>query len=558
MSSKLQARKRREADSKQRPPRQASKHADQAVHSARSDALIQQTLRSPHSLTHNDVSSLHRRLGNQTVGWLLTQAPQDLGPGQSDMVGQTEEAARVPHIPGLRQTEPEGTEMPVERREKDKGPTSIRRGDRSAGEPLRGGSVSRNTPVQCQRDGKAEADSTSLPSLLRTGLEALSGRDLSMVRVHYNSSEPARVNALAYTQEQDIYIAPSQKQHLPHEGWHAVQQMQRRLKPTVQDGGVSINDDERLEREADVMGARALQASPPASARLDGATQESGEVQHRTGPKGSATIQRKDDDEPPEAGPGPVTKGVGDVSVHIGRTTTAEAGLREVYRQGAREISDEALRMVAQGTSVEDAARWASQARNDLKVRIRMRGSSIVRGLAEARNVRKYGNKIGPPYEQLIREGKTPEDVIGSAGKANQKVNRIATKLRVGGRFFIGIDITIVTWEVIFAEEGKRLRTAVGGAAGIAGALGGAWAGAKGGAAAGSFFGPVGTVIGGGIGGIGGAILGGWLGREAGEETYDLVESLVNPSSSWIEGLQETVIDEKEDKYIRSQAQRRQ
>lgn len=379
-----------------------------------------------------------------------------------------------------------------------------------------------------------------------------------MVRVHYNSSEPARVNALAYTQGRDIYVAPGQKRHLPHEAWHAVQQMQRRVKPTAQAEGVSINDDESLEREADVMGARALQASPPTSARFDGATQESSGVQHRTGPKGSATIQRKDDDEVPEAGPGPVTKGAGDVSVYIGRTTTAEAGLREVYRQGAREISDEALRMVAQGTPVDDAARWASQARNDLKVRIRMRGSSIVRGLAEARNVRKYGNKVGPPYEQLIREGKTPEDIIGSAGKANQKVNRIATKLRVGGRFFIGIDIAIVTWEVISAEEGEYLRTAVGGAAGIAGALGGAWAGAKGGAAVGSFFGPIGTAIGGGIGGIGGAIFGGLLGRKAGEETYDLVESLVTPPSGSIGELQEMVIDAKEDQYIRSQAQRRQ
>lgn len=554
MSSKLQARKRREADSKQRPPRQAPKHADQTAHSTRSGAPIQRTLRSPRSLTHHDVPSLHRRLGNQTVGRLLTQAPQDLGPGRSDVVVQREQAARAPHIPGLRQVEPEGTKMPVERREKDEGPASVRRGDRSAG----GGSISRDTPVQRQRDGKAEADSTSIPSPLRTGLEALSGRDLSMVRVHYNSSEPARVNALAYTQGQDIYIAPGQKRHLPHEGWHAAQQMQRRLKPTVQDGGVSINDDERLEREADVMGARALQARPPASARLNGTTQESSGVQHRTGPKGSATIQRKDDDELPETGPGPVTKGAGDVSVYIGRTTTAEAGLREVYRQGAREISDEALRMVAQGTSVKDAARWATQARNDLKVRIRMRGSPIVRGLAEARNVRKYGNKVGPSYEQLIRERKTPEDIIGSAGEANQKVNRIATKLKVGGRFFIGIDIAIVTWEVISAEEGKRLRTAVGGATGIAGAAGGAWAGAKGGAAVGSIFGPVGTAIGGGIGAIGGALLGGWLGRKAGEETYDLVESLVNPPSGSIGELQMMVIDAKEDQYIRSQTQRRQ
>ena len=83
--------------------------------------------------------------------------------------------------------------------------------------------------------------------------------DLSGVRVHGNSSKPAQLNALAYTQGQDIHVGPGQEKHLPHEGWHAVQQMQGRVKPTLQAKGVSINDDAGLEREADVMGATALQ-----------------------------------------------------------------------------------------------------------------------------------------------------------------------------------------------------------------------------------------------------------------------------------------------------------
>jgi hypothetical protein len=212
------------------------------------------------------------------------------------------------------------------------------------------------------------------------------------------------------------------------------------------------------------------------------------------------------------------------------------------------------LRMIAKGTSVEDAARWAHQARNDLKVLVRARGSPIIRGFAEARNIRKYGNKIGPTFEELISQGKTPEDIIGSAGKASMKVNRVVTKLKVGGRFFIGVDLAIVTWEVISAPEGERLRTAVAGGAGVAGAVGGGWAGAKGGAAIGSFFGPpIGTAVGGIIGGIGGALLGGWLGRKAAEKTYDLVEDLVNPPSGG--ELQTIVIDGMEEEYIRTKAQ---
>lgn len=41
---------------------------------------------------------------------------------------------------------------------------------------------------------------------------------------------------------------------MAHEAWHVVQQMQGRVKPTMQMKGVKINDDEGLEREADVMG----------------------------------------------------------------------------------------------------------------------------------------------------------------------------------------------------------------------------------------------------------------------------------------------------------------
>jgi hypothetical protein len=84
------------------------------------------------------------------------------------------------------------------------------------------------------------------------------------VNVHYNSSQPARLNALAYAQGRDIHVAPGQERHLPHEAWHAVQQAQGRVKPRMQlKAGVTVNDDEALEREADLMGAKALASAPP-------------------------------------------------------------------------------------------------------------------------------------------------------------------------------------------------------------------------------------------------------------------------------------------------------
>ena len=100
---------------------------------------------------------------------------------------------------------------------------------------------------------------TGMPDNLKSGIESLSGMDLSDVRVHYSSSDPARINALAYTQGQEIYVAPGQELHLPHEAWHVVQQAQGRVKPTMQINGLGINDDPSLEHEADIMGAKTAQ-----------------------------------------------------------------------------------------------------------------------------------------------------------------------------------------------------------------------------------------------------------------------------------------------------------
>jgi hypothetical protein len=86
--------------------------------------------------------------------------------------------------------------------------------------------------------------------------------------VHYNSSEPEQLDALAYAQGTDIHVAPGQERHLPHEAWHVVQQAEGRVQPTSElQGGVAVNDDKRLEQEADTMGSRAASTPAPSAAR---------------------------------------------------------------------------------------------------------------------------------------------------------------------------------------------------------------------------------------------------------------------------------------------------
>lgn len=107
-----------------------------------------------------------------------------------------------------------------------------------------------------------KANTTGLPDNLKSGIENLSGYSMDDVKVHYNSSKPAQLQAHAYAQGTDIHLASGQERHLPHEAWHVVQQKQGRVQPTMQmKGKVNINDDSGLEKEADVMGMKATQKS---------------------------------------------------------------------------------------------------------------------------------------------------------------------------------------------------------------------------------------------------------------------------------------------------------
>jgi hypothetical protein len=121
------------------------------------------------------------------------------------------------------------------------------------------------TRLSRRREGKqprpSQPNRTGLPDGLKQGVETLSGVSLDDVKVHRNSAAPAKIDALAYTQGTDIHLGPGQEQHLPHETWHAAQQKQGRVKPTLQAKGVAINDDAGLEREADVEGLRALRVT---------------------------------------------------------------------------------------------------------------------------------------------------------------------------------------------------------------------------------------------------------------------------------------------------------
>jgi hypothetical protein len=171
-----------------------------------------------HSLTPRDVLQLQSAFGNRAVTRLLAEVPR-------------REATRAETTAG----------RATDRIERDG-----------------------NQPAEALARNRADGNRGDLPDKLKAGVERLSGVSLDDVQVRYNSSAPARVNALAYTQGTEIHLGPGQDRHLAHEAWHVVQQRQGRVRPTLQSEGLAINNDRGLEREADLMGDKAAVAAQPA------------------------------------------------------------------------------------------------------------------------------------------------------------------------------------------------------------------------------------------------------------------------------------------------------
>jgi hypothetical protein len=142
--------------------------------------------------------------------------------------------------------------------------------------------LAQNETRSNQNTLQKKENKTGLPDNLKLGIENLSGLAMDDVKVHRNSDQPAQLNAHAYAQGTDIHLGPGQEKHLPHEAWHVVQQKQGRVKPTMQmKAKVDINDDPGLEKEADVMGMKAMGHASEAPESIAETTPFSGNIAQR-------------------------------------------------------------------------------------------------------------------------------------------------------------------------------------------------------------------------------------------------------------------------------------
>jgi len=259
-------RKKNELHQKQSPKTAASYTSRSSVHPA---LAYQRVKYAPsNQIDSSDIAVLQRTIGNRAVGQLLQMKIDE----QPTLQRQ---AAPCPDRPEKEEEMQPMLQRQVEEDEEEMQPMLQRQveEDEEEMQPMLQRQVEEDEEEMqpmLQRQVGAEREQTSaetreeIPVGLRTGVESLSGLDMSDVSVHRNSSKPAAVGALAYTQGRDIYVAPGQEKHLPHEAWHAVQQKQGRVHPnsSAQAAGIALNDDAHLEKEADRMGKMALQKTP--------------------------------------------------------------------------------------------------------------------------------------------------------------------------------------------------------------------------------------------------------------------------------------------------------
>ncbi len=130
-------------------------------------------------------------------------------------------------------------------------------------------------PIQRQTESTT-SQSQSNEAQVKHNVSVLKGQDVTQAKVHYNSSEPAKINAAAYAQGMEVHLAPGQEKHLGHELTHVAQQMGGQVTANRQanNGLVNINDDPKLEQEADQIGAKASQGTTLQAKMPQSTTQE--------------------------------------------------------------------------------------------------------------------------------------------------------------------------------------------------------------------------------------------------------------------------------------------
>lgn len=161
-------------------------------------------------------------------------------------------------------------------KEGKKGPIQSKQGKAGAyqsKEGKKGPIQTKQKPIQRNQEPVTSGGAVN-EAQIKANVGSLTGVDVSNAQVKYNSERPAQFKAEAIAQGDRVDLATGKEKHLGHELVHIAQQKQGRVPVTAQanNGKVNINDDPQLEKEADDLGAKAMQMKANDTATLTNKT----------------------------------------------------------------------------------------------------------------------------------------------------------------------------------------------------------------------------------------------------------------------------------------------
>lgn len=155
-----------------------------------------------------------------------------------------------------------------EKETEEEGPSQLKKDEEE--KPIQGKLQLKDNSESQSATSENSGAGSKMSGELQGKMENSFGTDFSGVNIHANSDKAPALNALAFTQGNDIHFAPGQynpdsqkgQELLGHELTHVVQQKQGRVQTTTQLKGAQINDSPELEKEADEMGEKAAKGIP--------------------------------------------------------------------------------------------------------------------------------------------------------------------------------------------------------------------------------------------------------------------------------------------------------
>lgn len=99
--------------------------------------------------------------------------------------------------------------------------------------------------------------------------------------------------------------------------------------------------------------------------------------------------------------------------------------LRQAYENEVADLAKQADAMLAAGQSEEQVARAMHEARRQLGVKYKDLTPEPLREYIYEVNQKRYGDKLGPTYDDLVKKGKSNAEIIKSACKPNPDVDKL-------------------------------------------------------------------------------------------------------------------------------------